>query len=552
MHGCVIFNYSLSQFFKVQIIYFCLKGSRKGKGMNNRLQSFDFQSHAFSFVYENIVKEAVSELLFSTSFTKAKKCFVIFDDAIYNSVLNLCFELEDICILALSSKIDRQDILLNKVSLGSMESIEPLQIQISQLDYDRLTTHLLKRAKYWVDSLRLILEHIFVDRYVIEKFIKKTNKNTPCMVINEIASGLSDSHGEGKTVAKIVIENTVLYYKPRNGQAEKLLSEFIGLVISEGFPANLNTLEVISRPDYTWSVGLVRSRQASKIDAEQYHYYAGSLLCLSWLFGMTDLHHENIFSDHGGPIVIDAEGILQPNTSQNQSRIWEILRTGLVGLYTYDNNNVISDDISGFHMRTIITKYTEKVICRNNLSGMRILSRITHRNNIRGNALYDEVGVVVNGLKYIEYFLNGFMESHSFLRRWLSKTSGASLIDMIDNTFESRVFLRPTKEYILIRNGLIQKNIFPSNLEDSSFMLHENNCDVISAEMNSIYVGDVPMFHAKVDECSLYSGSTMICDDYFQKSAISAFQERIRPGSYFLEPLDDLICDLTKIILGRG
>ena len=69
----------------------------------------------------------------------------------------------------------------------------------------------------------------------------------------------------------------------------------------------------------TTTAGWNSRAHAPAANVEEVHAYyrrAGALLCLSWIFGARDLHAENMIATSQGPVIVDAEMLMQPQGSQ--------------------------------------------------------------------------------------------------------------------------------------------------------------------------------------------------------------------------------------------
>ena len=118
-----------------------------------------------------------------------------------------------------------------------------------------------------------------------------------------------DMHGKGKI--PYIIENAKenFVYKPRDMRLDcqimKTLS-FFNIFLAEQF--RLPVLSIYLLHDYTGLMQFaLHAEEMDRAQAEGYFLKFGALLCFSKLFGIDDLHTENIMATSEGPVIIDLE-----------------------------------------------------------------------------------------------------------------------------------------------------------------------------------------------------------------------------------------------------
>ncbi len=118
-----------------------------------------------------------------------------------------------------------------------------------------------------------------------------------------------DMHGHGKI--PYIIENAKgnYVYKPRDMRLDRLIMEtlsFFNSFLDEQF--RLPVLDIYLLTDYTGLMQFaLHAEEMDRAQAEGYFLEFGALLCFSKLFGIDDLHTENIIATPEGPAIIDLE-----------------------------------------------------------------------------------------------------------------------------------------------------------------------------------------------------------------------------------------------------
>jgi type 2 lantibiotic biosynthesis protein LanM len=129
--------------------------------------------------------------------------------------------------------------------------------------------------------------------------------------LTEVRTALSDRHNGGQRCMMLLFSTgAALMYKPRglpNEQAFGLLCK--SLASKEHFHFDNKTPNVWNRDDYGWEE-VISSKSCETIEeVENYFYRAGQLLCLTFILGGKDFHHENIIACGEYPVLIDLEAM---------------------------------------------------------------------------------------------------------------------------------------------------------------------------------------------------------------------------------------------------
>lgn len=131
--------------------------------------------------------------------------------------------------------------------------------------------------------------------------------------VTALAPALSDRHNGGRSVAALTFASGVrVVYKPRPVATESAWSAFLGGLKERGLSPAPPTIRFLDRGDYGWAEFVEPVALASEADVDLYFRAAGELLAVAWAFGARDLHMGNVVATARGPVIIDAEMVLQP------------------------------------------------------------------------------------------------------------------------------------------------------------------------------------------------------------------------------------------------
>ncbi len=167
-----------------------------------------------------------------------------------------------------------------------------------------------------------------------ESFVGSSIHGAKKPLITELEFDLSDFHEGGRTVARIVLEDsTTWYYKPRSGQRERIWAKILCAVNEAGFPAPLLAADVVSKRNHCWmrEVPYRPCRNADEVD--RFYFRAGGLVFLAHVLRAVDLHAGNFIAMGEHPVLVDCETLLHPTVAippgAPDTRD-SVLRTGMV------------------------------------------------------------------------------------------------------------------------------------------------------------------------------------------------------------------------------
>lgn len=141
--------------------------------------------------------------------------------------------------------------------------------------------------------------------------LKKTfsGKQDVLPQIQNLKMGLSDRHFNGRTVAKLTLENSLeIIYKP-HGLKKEILYEGIFNRLEEKCGLTLTGYSNLDCHTYGWQEFLKKGECQSEEQVKRYYRRMGIHMFLCMILAGTDMHGENIMSCGEHPIVIDLETV---------------------------------------------------------------------------------------------------------------------------------------------------------------------------------------------------------------------------------------------------
>ena len=197
---------------------------------------------------------------------------------------------------------------------GSLTAFAPLSPQAWQENarrYPVLVRLLAEITDFWVETSGQLIERLAADWEAIrETFCPPENLGS----VTALASGLSDPHLRGQTVAQVTFSNGLtLFYKPRNLAIESAWFDLLQSLNQTGSFLPLTCLRIFGRNTHGWMERAETRPCEDDAQAERFYRRAGHLLCLLYLFTGSDFHGENVIASGEQPVLVDLETLMTPN-----------------------------------------------------------------------------------------------------------------------------------------------------------------------------------------------------------------------------------------------
>ena len=181
-------------------------------------------------------------------------------------------------------------------------------------------------VEFWVEAQAEFLLRLAQDREEIEKIFLGGRS---CGPVAAIASGLSDRHHHGRSVAAVTFESGVkLIYKPRDVRIEEWYFRFLHW-LAAGALLPFKPLTVIEKDGYGWIEFAEHRVCRSKSELSNYYRNAGALLCTLYVLRARDCHFQNVVASGAYPVLVDAERLFHPRASTDPDYS-SVADTGLI------------------------------------------------------------------------------------------------------------------------------------------------------------------------------------------------------------------------------
>jgi type 2 lantibiotic biosynthesis protein LanM len=446
--------------------------------------------------------------------------------------------LEDLKITLLNnfSEISSQVLLENmrSLNLGYRDYVDNLlkdRFKSFFEEYTYLARLIFNKGDFWLKNCLFLFDVYEKDK--LEIFGNLGIKNED---IIHIHGDLSESHNEGKNVAVISTKSKKFVFKNRNTLSEKKLFDFIGwlnhkVTIKQYIPW------IIGRKFYGWMEYIDQKECVSVEEVKNYYVRCGFLLCLFYLFGITDLHSENLIAHAGFPLFIDLETMLSPLSKLNRQHLnalnkfvdkvygLSVSRVGMLPQWLLGpdtsvyNNSSLGGSRQGVKYPHIFWKH----INRDNMT----FDFVEIEPPTDKNLVYLK-GKLQNPKEYSEEIIQGF----TILYKFLQNSDINKVIPKLESfrNIQTRYVFRATKVYTLLLSYLNHPEFLRSGIDRSIEMeilakgllgdLSKKHIfwDVLDSELEQLERNDVPYFYTKTSGSGVYSYKTKVCDDVLRNS----------------------------------
>lgn len=193
-----------------------------------------------------------------------------------------------------------------------------------------------------INSIDELLDRFAIDRNEINQ---RFYPDQPCMEVQNIGGGNSDSHNHGRKVYILELDNgEKLVYKPRNLAIEETYLVFLQWVFRNvGMECWWN--KIWNRQEYGWCQWVSARPCISFEELQRYYQRNGILLCISYLLGTADIHYENLIAHGEYPVIVDLEmaiGSLNIKKARKHTKTEmlyqeSVLHTGILPLYAWND-----------------------------------------------------------------------------------------------------------------------------------------------------------------------------------------------------------------------
>ncbi|MFN8058375.1 MAG: type 2 lanthipeptide synthetase LanM family protein [Vicinamibacterales bacterium] len=397
-----------------------------------------------------------------------------------------------------------------------------------------LARHLATVADTWTTATGEWLDRLERDRPALEQAF---SAGAPLGDVRDVVCGLSDPHnGRRRVMLVSFASGPTVVYKPRDVGTEEAFASFIAWANREGLEPQQRAMRVVARDDYGWSEYADASAFGSSAHVEAYYRQAGGLLALAYLLRARDLQMENIIATADGPVLIDAEMVMQPIADTDvdeagKTKPESCLASGLLTLshvgpgdLVYDIGGLSGDGITPTSLsRRVWRDLGEDTI---HFKDERVITQPT-----KNRVLLD--GELQRPGSYGEALLDGFTSTY----RWLVAHRDA-LLDARGPlapfaSASARVIFRPSQHYGAVQYQLASPKYQGSGVTRSCALDTLNRVfsrdlvrppmwPIVADERLSLDALDIPRYWVRTTETAVVGHHGPVASAYFARAGFDA------------------------------
>ncbi|MEQ9481960.1 type 2 lanthipeptide synthetase LanM family protein [Coleofasciculus sp. F4-SAH-05] len=401
-------------------------------------------------------------------------------------------------------------------------------------DYPVLARLVATVTDFWVDATGEFIQRLTADWSTIQQTFQP---DIELGQVNSINPCKSDPHNQGRAVIEVSFTSGLkLIYKPKDLGLDVAYFNILNwcnqhFIQSPHFPSlqPYKLLKVLNRATYGWVEFVEYLPCQNQAEIKRYYQRAGQLLCLLYVLGANDCHHENLIAWGEHPVLVDLETLMQHpfqeiagqarkegakavSLAQRQLRD-SVIRTGLLPHWHLGSDRRTAYDSSGLAgFGNQETPYQIPKWENINTDRM-VLTHETAKMSSQTNAP-SLAGIIQAPSEYVNELVDGFEQKYRFLvahREALLATDGplAALSHQ-----RVRCLFRSTQVYA----SVLQKSLHPQYLRDGvdrsielevlcrAFLgtdLKHPWWRILKAELQVLEQLDIPYFAADSDSDTL-------------------------------------------------
>ncbi len=412
-------------------------------------------------------------------------------------------------------------------------------------EYPVLARQLVILMEQWVNFNLEFLNHLVSDwSEICQTFSPETEPGG----LVEIKDNQGDSHRGGKAVIIAKFSGGLeLVYKPKSLAIDVHFQEVLTWLNSKNSCLKLKTLKIISRAGYGWVEYIKYSNCKTQGEVQRFYQRMGGYLALLYALEAVDFHAENIIAASEYPMLIDLESLFQPRWGENinekknlsaaEAMGDSVLRIGILPI---DNGQepIVGNKAARAIDFSALGATAGQIIPKKMRSLTAVGSdemRITRQQmKLKGAENLPQLNV--NVLDYAEEIVKGFREVYNCLIKEREELLGEGGLINKFATDEIRVILRSSSVYALLlgesyhpdvlRNGLERDRLFDKLWVDVEYF--PELAQVIPAEKEDLWCGDIPMFTTAVNSRDLVIRGSQRLTDFLSASGIELVKHRLQ------------------------
>lgn len=415
------------------------------------------------------------------------------------------------------------------------------------MTYPTFTRLIHDRTEFFIKNYKDLISHFNQEIKTIKQtFILKED----VFKLNNISTNSGDSHGGGKSVSIISLNNLELVYKPKNLLVAKKIRTIQSSINNMRDEELFYIVKGIYRENYTIEEKVNWIECVNEIEVKNYYRNFGELVAFAQIFKGNDLHYENIIAKGQYPVVIDLETFFQGIGAQKlgSTAFYEslkylntsVLYSGLLPnkLMHSDRSRLnglemsaLSGDVQNSQQRVERVKYLET-------DEMKIEP---DEFTVEGKLNIPKLkGEKVNYWSFRDEIIFGINTFYAFVLE-----RKVEILDLIKNQFEGEnIFVRNVLKGTQNYSDYLHYSLHPSCMKDmverekvleNLWAISYNNLQVVKHEVQDLIKGDIPLFTSNIHDRNIYSSNGIMIEnvlnestyEYVFKSIIDLNQQKI-------------------------
>lgn len=313
-------------------------------------------------------------------------------------------------------------------------------------------------TRQWIEATKEFLTRLHVDLPSIRQQFLHTSAD-----IVHVVDGLGDFHNFGRSVRLVRFsDGAKILYKPKDLNVDALWFSLVEELNACDTPIDLKAARVLPKEGYGWSEFIDHADCSDRDGFHRFFRRAGAWLCLFHLFGVTDMHEENMIAAGEHPVAVDLEMILQAAITGDQALVAperhafelasrtiadSVMNTGLLPAYARTPENAVyshsglnnpQNDLRHRFWENVNTDSMRAIEIRKSDTGLSNMPRFNGQEALFGDFIDDVVA--------------GYQEYAEFLLRYRTSHAKSLFDDFVGLTV--RRILRPTRFYSLLLERL--------------------------------------------------------------------------------------------------
>jgi type 2 lantibiotic biosynthesis protein LanM len=409
-------------------------------------------------------------------------------------------------------------------------------------EYPVLARQLVMRIDQWVRFVLEFLGRLCADWDVIRHTFS-ADKDPG--VLEHMQTEAGDRHRMGQSVVISEFSSGLrLVYKPRSMAADIHFQALVKWFNQRGILPALQVSQIVDRGTHGWVQFIAAESCDSEAALSRFYERQGACLALLHALAATDFHCDNVIAAGEDPVLVDLEAIFHPSLPGSQAerddeteRLIEgsVLRVGLLPLRIGANAESEGVDFTG--LGGAAGQMTPRPVpgwAKVGTDEMQLVRQRMTTSPARNRPSLNASDV--NPCDHAEEIAAGFARAYRLLLKCRDEllSSAGPLAWFADD--EVRVVLRPTDTY----GRLLDESFHPDVLRDALdrdllldwlWVAAESRpylTKVISAELQDLENGDIPVFTTRPGSRDLWTSSGQPIRDFFDEPAMAFVRRRLQ------------------------